>query len=268
MGLSFLGYAYAKPELIIVGEHHFDPRFRQAFNEIVRSDGAVNCIFLEDSPEMDAAAQAYLAGRGSFEETYLRRYYEVAADMGLSREVAQRIWERNYAGRELVLRTAKERGMQVYHADYTSAESRGTVRLNGDDTIEWNYIRRHEIMARNIAARASSCQRSMYLVGEGHLDFTRTIELQQRYRDYCYRGAPIRSVEDHLEEAGFNALAATILLNPSQDEKLSIVDVPNLGEAELDSLPELELKTSNHYYVEHSIRANLREHFDRIYVFA
>lgn len=268
--LILTNLAFAKPELIIVGEHHQDARYRHAFDEIVRQDGGVNCIFFEDSPEMDEAAQAYLQGEGSFADTYMRRFFEVNEAMGMSRSAAQRMWNNNYAGRERVLKTAKDRGIRVFHADYTSSESPGgTVRLNGSQAIQWNYIRRHEIMARNISARADICQRSMYLVGENHLDHPRLLAMQEVYnRCFRYEGPALRSLEQHMQVAGFEALAAAIVLNPSQGDRLEILDPQRLGQQELDTLTELDFKTSNHYYIENSIRANLRDQFDRIYVYA
>lgn len=68
---------WATPEVWLVAEHHHSSKYREAFNQILQSQPQMDCVFLEDSPEMDEAAQAFLSGKGSFQETYLARFYEV-----------------------------------------------------------------------------------------------------------------------------------------------------------------------------------------------
>jgi len=197
--LLFLSASALGAKLLIVGEHHFDRRYRVAFDQILQADRTVRCVFLEDSPQMDAAAARFLAGGGDFTSVYLARYFEVGAAMGMERADLQSIWDHNYAGRELILASAKRRGLKVYHVDYSSDQSAGFVPLEGDASIQWNYIRRHEIMAENMARHRRECPRAMALVGESHIDVPRVLEMMRRSRGpgFRYTGPPIRSLGAH-----------------------------------------------------------------------
>ncbi len=267
--LLFLSASALGAKLLIVGEHHFDRRYRVAFDQILQADRTVRCVFLEDSPQMDAAAARFLAGGGDFTSVYLARYFEVGAAMGMERADLQSIWDHNYAGRELILASAKRRGLKVYHVDYSSDQSAGFVPLEGDASIQWNYIRRHEIMAENMARHRRECPRAMALVGESHIDVPRVLEMMRRSRGpgFRYTGPPIRSLGAHTTLAGFRTVSAAIAFDPTARVQGVARPVEALSNAELERYTQLEFFASDDSYTEYGVRINLREQFDRLYVF-
>lgn len=221
---------------------------------------------------MNEAAQAYLKGEGSFEETYLKKYFEVGTLMNFSRDELQRIWDKNYAGREKILRTAKERNLKVFHVDYTSLESNGFVRLTDDSSVIWNYARRHEIMTRNIYSHRNECDDSMYLLGESHVDTARILSLlesedPQTRECFDYSGPELRSLENYLQEAGFTTNAVNVVIDRSETRQFVVSDTASLSAERQSALRDQELARSNNNYLLRHIPANISTAYDQVYIY-
>lgn len=267
---------WASPEVWLVAEHHHSSNYRQAFNQILQSQLQMDCVYLEDSPEMDAAAQAFLSGQGSFADTYMARFYEVNRRMNYKDDEIKKFWDSNYSGREAILQTAKDRNLKVFHVDYSSEESAGTVRVSGNNsTIEWNYIRRHEIMTRNMAAQRDHCQESMYLVGESHLDPGRFVSMQEQRSlataadpEDCfkYTGVPLRPLGSHLEAAGFKTNSINVIFGETPRATPQIINIEGLSPERLRSLQEDEFRYSSPYYLYERIPARLSD-FDQVFYY-
>lgn len=256
-----------------MAEHHKSQGYREAFNQIIQSTPDMNCVFLEDSPEMDAAAGAYLRGEGTFESTYLARFYEVNRVMGYKDDEIAAFWSSNYAGREAILRTAKERNLKVFHVDYSSSESRGhQVVTNDNSSTEWNYIRRHEIMTRNIARHQEQCPKSAYLVGESHLDPERILKMRVAYAEskndcFNYTGPDLRSLDHHLDAAGFETKSINVILRENPRSTPEILNTQDLTPERVRTLQNEELRLSDPYYLMFNVPVNLKEEFDQVYLY-